>query len=266
MLARMSRAANVLTRLPPPPRKVHGGGGFGLWFIRLFILPHMCVGVGMVGFLVLNLLVAAFGTGASAVVTHLHTSRGNKGSTAYHVDYHYTLEGREFSHSGTVGAAAYAALPRPKDLEGPASTLPVRHLNLGRWHYQVITLEGSAWKTAGGILLFALFWNGILSVFVYVAWVAPLRARWLVRGGQTTMGMILTSRAARGSKSTSYYATFRFRDPATGQEIQREMSLPGLAQYNEARAGREVTVIYQPEKPRRALVYELSGYRVDQEY
>ena len=32
--------------LPPPPRRVHGWLGGGLWFPRIFIMPHMLIGIG----------------------------------------------------------------------------------------------------------------------------------------------------------------------------------------------------------------------------
>ena len=38
--------------------------------------------------------------------------------------------------------------------------------------------------------------------------------------------------------------------------------LPGKAQYGAAHQGGAVTVLFDPLKPRRALVYELCAYRV----
>jgi hypothetical protein len=64
-------------------------------------------------------------------------------------------------------------------------------------------------------------------------------------------------------KTTSYYASFCFTDPASGKELKREMALPGRAEYEAAKSRYAVTVLYNPRRPRRALVYELSGYRVE---
>ena len=250
--------------LPPPPRTVHGGPGFGVWFARLFIMPHLCCGIGLLGFVLITALTAAFGTDVTALVTNAHTSRGSKGSTNYSLDYRYRIGGTEYTHSSSVGARTYSSCApagRLHDAEGPVARLHVRHLGFGPWHYQAVVEEGSLWKIAGGMFLMALFWNGIVSVFVYVLWVAPIRNRRLIRSGETTAGKVLKTRISRG-KSTSYYATFGFTDPATGQEIQREMSLPGRPQYNQACAVQSVTVIYDPRHPRHALAYELSGYRV----
>ena len=45
-------------------------------------------------------------------------------------------------------------------------------------------------------------------------------------------------------------------------EIEREMTLPGRDAYDAARPARPVTVLYSPRNPRRAVIYEFSGYVV----
>jgi hypothetical protein len=248
--------------LPPPPRTVHGGFSLGLWFIRLFILPHMCVGAGLIGAVGLTCMTALFGADLEARVVKAYTSHSSKHGTVYHLDYRYHGASREYTNSDTVTANAYAVVNRPGEAEGRAVTVRVRYLELGPVHYHLLLQECSPWKSAGGLLLFAGFWNGVLSVFVHLAWVAPIRNRLLVRHGLATPGTLLSTRESPG-KSTTYYAKFRFVDPGTGQEIEREMTLPGRAQYTAARPKQPVTVLYDPRRPKRALVYELSGYRVD---
>jgi hypothetical protein len=46
----------------------------------------------------------------------------------------------------------------------------------------------------------------------------------------------------------------------TGLEIEREMTLSGAVNFALFEAGQGVTVIYNPGKPRRAVVYEFCGY------
>jgi len=179
----------------------------------------------------------------------------------YIVAYWYRFGAHTYSGSTSVGSKTYAAVTHSQGSAEQPPILRVRHFELGPMHYHVLVQEHSAWISAAGLLLVALFWNGILSVFVNAAWVAPIRTRRLVRNGQAAPGMIMTTRLSRG-RSTSYYATFRFEDPATGLEIQREMLLPGKAQYGAAHQGGAVTVLFDPLKPRRALVYELCAYRV----
>jgi hypothetical protein len=222
----------------------------------------MCVGVFLIGQFLLAILSALFGTDLEATVTRAYTEPTRKGGTIYYINYQYSAGGRVFTNSESVGAATYAAASRPNEAEGRPTTVRVRVLQLGPIHdQQLATGRRSAWRHAGEFLFAALFWNGILSVFVNLAWVSPIRRFLLVRNGNATEGTIVSKRE-RSGKGTTYYAKFRFRNPENGVEIEREMTLPGQAAYDMVQAGRPVTVIYAPEKPRRAVIYEFSGYEV----
>ncbi len=250
------------TRLPEPPRSVRGGGGCGLWFLRLFILPHTLVGIGVIGLALASAILALFGTDTTATVTKAYTSTSSKGSVSYHLEYVYQAGGRDHTKSQSVSRATYDAIRPPGELEGTPSSIRVRYLRLGSWSDQVLLENGGAWRRMGGLLFFALFWNGILSVFLYLAWVKPIRQRLLVKYGDVTAGTILSSRKRQG-KSISYYVTFRFRNPETGADLEREVDIQGEAHYQSAVEGRKVTVIYSPRNPKRALIYELSPYQVE---
>jgi Protein of unknown function (DUF3592) len=249
------------TRLPEPPRTVRGGPGCAIWFVRVFILPHMAGGVVMAVAFVLTVIVALWGTNTTGSVLALSTSRSSKGHMTYNVKYRYCIGWRCFTNSASVGSQLFQSLSRPTNLEGAPTPVKVRFISLDRLHYHVFTEEHSAWAEAGPLLLFVLFWNALLSVFVYIIWVAPLRERALLRNGQIVPGEIVSTRERR-ARGVTYYATFRFTDPSTGQEIKREMTLPSRAKYDEARTGKPVTVIYNPRKPKRAVAYEMSSYRV----
>src|SRR4051794_36387760 len=57
------------TALPPPPRAVRGGDGCGIWFVRIFILPHCLVGIWMPCECALLILAAMFYTTVDGKVT-----------------------------------------------------------------------------------------------------------------------------------------------------------------------------------------------------
>ncbi|HEX9047904.1 MAG TPA: hypothetical protein VF988_12845, partial [Verrucomicrobiae bacterium] len=46
--------------LPPPPRRVRGGPGGGIWFGRIFMLPHTLIGIGAAGYLLFLLFLILF--------------------------------------------------------------------------------------------------------------------------------------------------------------------------------------------------------------
>jgi hypothetical protein len=248
--------------LPSPPRAVHGGGGCALWFIRLFIMPHVLAGIVIAGQCVLAILTAAFGTDLMATVTKASTHQGSKGGTTYNLKYRYEVAGRQFTNSDSVGYTTYAAVAATGELEGEAGRVRVRCLQLGPYVHHLLIEGRSAWGTTGGLLVFALFWNAIVSVFVTLVWIMPIRRRLLVKNGETTAGTIVSTRTRQG-KGTSYYAKFRFRDPRTGGEIERETDAISYEQYQAATSDRPVTVIYSPRNPKRALAYEFCAYTVE---
>ena len=253
--------ANPPTHLPRPPRVARGGVGCGLWFLRLFIMPHMCVGVALFAFWILTVIATVFGTETSAVVTKTHVTKGSKGGTNYSIDYRYSVDGQSYTNSSSVEHHIYATVDDPQKIEEGLASLRIRHIGLGSWHSSLVQ-EKYSWKKIGFLLFAMLFWNGIMSVFVYIAWVAPLRTRWLVRHGIATPGTIVGRRKVYG-KRIQYYVTFKFQEPVSGQEFQREMQVPGEKYYDIAKEGRAVTVLYKPGKRKRSLVYELCGYHVD---
>ncbi len=250
------------TRLPPPPRRVHGQSGCLFWFLRLFILPHTIAGVFILGQFLMAVLIAAFGTDTMAVVTEAHTSKTSKGGTMYNLSYRFEGGGRTWTNSDTVGATTYTQVTRPQEREGARGSVQVKYLVAGPVHYHLLTENNPPWSQAGEKLFFALFWNGIVSIFVYLFWIAPIRMRLLVRRGEVARGTVVGTRIKTG-KSTTYYVKFRFKVAETSEEVEKEMTVPAQEMYEYAHAGLVVTVIYDPRKPRRALAYELSGYGVE---
>jgi len=239
---------------------VHGGPGCAIWFVRLFILPHTFIGIFLIGQFLLTVLTAMFGTDIAATVTKAHTSETRKGGTIYYIDYKYAAAGREYTNSESVGAMTFGRVSNPAELEAERPRVRVRHFEFGPLRHHLLIEAHSPWASAGEALVFALFWNGILSVFLTLAWIAPIRRRHLVRNGVATEGTIVSTRTRQG-KGISYYAKFRFRNRENGVEIEREMQVQGKADYDAAHPGRAVTVLYWPRNPRRAVVYEFCGYQ-----
>src|SRR5690349_15874354 len=81
---------------PPAPRDVprRTANVVGLWVMRLFILPHVLVGLGLLVAMVFMPLWQSYGTTSAAVVKRVYTSTttlsarsGSKIRTVYHVEY-----------------------------------------------------------------------------------------------------------------------------------------------------------------------------------
>jgi hypothetical protein len=253
--------------LPPPPRRLRTRPGLGCgpaasrWFLRLFIMPHCIIGACvLLSALYIPLLWLA-GTDAPGHVAKLSTSRGKGTKPYYRVEYAYTVNGGEHTTTETVNADEYNAL-RVGDqyavrvLESLPDILP-----------QVRGPGGSRWRGFAALGI-ALFWNGILSLFVWMAWVVPWRTRQLLRYGSVAAGTVCDKQTRAGSKGgRTYVVRYDYRvvpedsmnPELTAQSLESEMYVTP-ADYEKAEVGKGVTVIYDPRKPKRSLVYEFAEY------
>jgi Protein of unknown function (DUF3592) len=253
--------------LPEPPRRLRRRPGrgcgplAGLWFVRLFILPHTLVGIALAGAAGFGLFVWLFGADVPGRIAGLDVARGSKGGNRYQVHYAYPVAGIEYAATTNVSAHVYAGL-RVGD------AYPVRVFRpLPTWMPQPRG-PGSSASMIFALPFFALFWNGVLSVFLWMAWVTPWRSWLLMRHGVATAGVVVGKNTRRGSKSSvSRVVQYRYQatreDPGsiatTPETFEREMNVTPI-DYAAARVDQPVTVIYHPKNPKRSLVYEFAEY------
>lgn len=253
------RFATSAKLLPPPPRRVHGRLGGGIWGTRLFIMPHMLIGIGAAGYLIFLLLWRLFGADLPATVMDTKVSHSSKHGDTYYLNYRFESGGETRFDSGAVSWSLYQ-LYQNKNQTNPPVT--VHYLGIGPLHHSALREGQSLWGEIGFLTLWACFWNGILSIFVYQIWVKPLRTRMLFKYGESTPGTLLRKRANTG-KSTTYYVSYRFNDPYSGQPYESEIVVWKTDDWREAREGQPVTVLYSRNNPKRSTVYEFGGYRVE---
>jgi hypothetical protein len=271
------------TSPPPAPRGVRrrAGAAVGVWAIRLFILPHVCVGVFLILAMVFMPVWALAGKESTAAVTRAWTTR-SKNSTTYRIAYVDPTDGRttrddsvsrkEFDRlsrllptRGTAETQAVEADPN----DAPAATTTVRSLGVGAYTYRGVVEPGaSGWGTVGFVWLFGLFWNGIVSVFFFAVYVGPFRDKRLHRHGESTLGRITGKTTRRGSKGGTRYVlkyaftpsrrgiTERTRDvgEATGEyTVER-------SQWEETAEGDEVWVLHWPGRAKPSALYGYGPY------
>ncbi len=250
----------------PTPRQVRYRNGFatgcGMWSIRLFLLPHTIVGIGALCVALWStgvyVAVGLFGTNYEGRIVKKDESRSSKGVKHYYMKYTFTVDRQPYSEDVPVSQERFAEIH-----EGDAIT--VRALesapDTGQWpripgHWPIQEL--------GGKWFFALFWNGVMSIFVWQMYVVPYRQCGLVRWGQPTEGIIRnkTKQVNKGTKS--YRLTYEFAAPAAdgskGQVLTGKMTTT-LTEAANAHEGQLVTVLYHPDKPWRNTLYAYSCYR-----
>ena len=247
--------------LPPPPRQVHGRLGGSLWFGRIFIMPHVLIGIGGAGYLVFLLAWRLLGADYPATVTGAKVWHSSKRGDSYALNYRFEAGGETRLDSAKVSWSVYQTYRNPVASQtNPPVT--VHYLAVGPLHHSALRESGSPWSEISFMILWTVFWNGVMSLFVYQMWVKPIRTRRLYKNGDATTGKLVSKRVRTG-KSSSYYVSYRFNDPYSGQAYESEIQVWKADDWAQAVEGQPVTVLFAHNNPKRSTVYEFGGYRVE---
>jgi hypothetical protein len=243
----------------------HRGSAIATWGRRLFIIPHILIGLGVllaaVWETILYLGVLLIGTEVEGRI--LQTSKvQTKNGFSCGVEYAYSVGGRQFIHKKSVTDATHVAVNA-----GDAVTIrTLLWTSAGHWprlpDHQPLTEAASMWKVA-------LFWNGVLSIFLWKFYWMPLRQRRLVRWGALARGVVQDVKLKswiRINPDTAYIE-ITYVYAVDGDSPQQAQLLTGHVNLtdsvgNDIRTGDELTVIYDPRRPKRSLVYKLAVYCV----
>jgi hypothetical protein len=246
---------SIATEFPPPPRIVQRtvGSGCALAFPRLFVLPHMIIGIMLLLYAPVRLYVERFGTPAVATIDRHEFRTGSKGGKMYLIYYHVIVDGRRYDEYRSVSNADFISLHDGDKLQGRTSPLLYLSIRFQDEHF----VGPPAWSDGPLIIPFlvSIAWNGGLAVFVFYYWIIPIRQRRLVRFGSAAPGLIESiEQRAKGRLKLTYSFTTAERTSLIGsQTIEKGTS---------ASAGMPCTVFYDPKKPGRNVAYECSGLRI----
>lgn len=249
----------------PIPRRVsprEGGCAHGcaLWPIRLFILPHTLVGPFLIfqalSRIVLCLGVLFAGMDVEGRIVRKIESRGKKG-THYSAEYVYTVNQMEYPGSVSMGAEEYAATR-----EGQTFNVKVFVPGVEGGHWPGAGNYSPAWDVFG-LCIAALFWNGLLSVFLYHLYYRPWRHRWMVRRGLPAAALVREVRqwSNKGTKMVRVHYDYVVppNEHSPGGVFSGKMTGSG-PRVDEVAIG-IITVLYSPRRPEKSLVYALADFR-----
>lgn len=239
---------------PPAPRDIRRktAPGCTLTGIRLFILPHMCVGVGMLLFLAWELSVLLFGTSSTGNVTGRHTKPSSKGGPTRFIDYAY---GNRIADHQQVAFNDYQRL-------ATGSPVKVRSLTIAGHSFSLlIDPLAPTLRDIGFLAFFSCFWNGVVCIFVWTLYVLPWRRKWLARNGEPVVGRVTSKVSLPGKNGKTYSVKYDYAS-SDGLARSGEMPIEPIA-YEETREGQNVIVLYDPMKPNHSVVYEFGEYGVN---
>jgi len=250
----MSEAA--LSAFPSPPREVFRRKGFpiALKAIGFFLLPHVWVGVFLLGMVLLTPAFMVFGRSETATVVS-HELVHSKG-TRTKIVYTYREGNRAFTDSATVRDTEY-------DYYRQGRTLAIRSLHIGSFGTSRLQSESLISGTLCCLGPFSLVWCTILFGFFHGWVLTPIAQRRLVKDGEAARGVV-TDKTIRKGKSPTYVVSFTF-DPRAGLQQSAE-AVVDQSDYDATNAGDSLIILYDPRNPRRNHVYKFGQYGAKDHY
>jgi hypothetical protein len=268
-----SSSADALPQFPPPPRTVgRRPGRRGLLGHVPLVLRLLCVaGAGLL--LVTLWLVASswlirlFGVTVPGEVTS--TSAGAKGARDGRVRFTYYVKEDEYSAEDSVDEETFDWL---------RAGTPVKVRVLPAWprHPLLVEPAGHSGRGGGVYLAFALLANAALAALVRASLREPLKQRALLRAGVATQGVVVSKDGGSG-RHPSWAVQYCYRAPRHGMAQATDEAGDGRpavadkewqvrmavcwADFEAARVGAAVTVLYDPRQPARSLIYSFADYQ-----
>jgi len=238
-----------------PPREVTRTGGIPVPLrVALFLLiPHVWVGMFLIGSVLREPAMELWGRDTTAVVVSRDLVRGK--GTRCQIVYAYNDGVERRTETETFGEQDFAAYP-------PGKQLQVRALRLGPIH-QCQMLDRQRGVGICCMLPFALVWNGFMASLLYTVCLSPLSNRRLIRIGQPVIGKIV-GKAEQKGKGTTYMVTYTYV-PTDGRERLGRMTVSN-SQYQTAQAGENVIVFYEPRRSSNSTIYRFCNYAARDRY
>ena len=232
---------------PPAPRRIRRIRGFGmLTFLRLVLLPAL---VAIVLFIVFAWWVSAFGTRTTGRIQDVYEKKFSNGETTLFARYTYDVDGVTHHDEQRVAGNYLIGLK-------PAEPVPVRTVKVLGLRYSTLA-DGSKGfldlyvSAITGLMLAVFVASGLIA---HRGWLVPARHGRVVRDGEITSATVtaldlLPGRAVSYEYrvgDTDYTGTSSFVGPLSAQP----------------RIGDRLTVIYDPRRPDRHVIYDYSDFEV----
>jgi hypothetical protein len=186
---------------------------------------------------------AAEGQETDATVTRLFTGMGHV------VNYEYTVDGHSYSKGAFITGEHWQSLQVGSPLpirylpSDPKESYPESDSPNSQTHWSVVL-------PLAGMALFFMF------SFASVQLSAVLPKRRLLARGHPARGVVTRCKEGNRGRSSGYFLYYEFPLPDGGQDQGKKFSGQPLAE------GSTVTVLYDPDRPRRNTLYPMETVRL----
>jgi hypothetical protein len=258
-----------LRRTPPRPVVRRLSVFFGLFSTsRILSVMFALIALGFSGYVILERSIQSFGSTIPATFTVASHWTDKKGNEKYSVTYEYDLNGVRQVGEESIREDEYNALPWTKRVvvyqngSGNAVDQPTtaKVLWLGGHAFVRLTRTSTGpVKIHSDIWIFIAVMGGLFLISYYAAWIWPLRYKRLTMWGRPLMGTITGKRVWRG-RNTVYHVNYQFT-PSGSKEFKASMTVT-RADFDSVQIGDSRAILYDPENPKRSLIYAFGEYKV----
>ena len=219
--------------------------GCALLFMVPFILAGIVVAVLAVKAIYAFYLFQTEGEVTEGVVTDKRISTDSSGDDTYHVSYDFQVEGRPYSGSAQVNWDVYneATQGQPFGVRYAGNHPDINDADENSVYFEPIFF-----------IIFALFWNGFVAVFLYGI-LGGAGKDSADRPGTVVKGTIDGIRVYQQNNATRVEVTYHFLSPTTGRTIRTRWdgACPDMVGRKKPDPGETIAVNYVDEKRHRPL-------------
>lgn len=246
----------------PVPRRVRRRKERGrfLKIQHFIILPHMVIGVSLLGAFLYSLiqifLMLVLGERVTGEVMDCKEHVAMNRHHVYEIHYAFVQGGGQRQGKTDVTASEYAQLLKGMQVQ-------VKAFKCGPFEKGVLIRQGHFWLwdiIPFWVWIFGFVWNGGVFIFIYGLYILPLIQKGLVIHGSPVIGRVTQKKVGQGRNAT-HDLCYEFT-PTGGSSTQGRMTVP-YSDWNLAAVGQELTVLYAPDRPSRNMIYSCAEYEVD---
>ena len=190
---------------------------------------------------------AAEGRATDAVVTRLWVSHGSKGSTSWHVAYDYDVDGRSYSSQNGIARSHWEELQ-------VGGRLPVTYLASDPSH--VYPAADPPRRISPLLWCFLALFTSLFAAIGVAVIAGALRSRKLLAAGMPAPARVTNCRKIQSRNGVFYRIRYEFK-LMDGRACEGKDTL-----RRHAPEGSSVTVLYDPDQPRRNAAYPMTMARL----
>ena len=239
--------------------------------LNIFFIPFLLFAAALSASTWYAIAVSWFGEVVPGKVVARHILTGGQ-RPPYRIEYSYVANGRNLKSEASVNKERYNSL-------GVGEITKVRFLSLyPNWGVQLVSPYESLLNDTLSRLLWATICTFWFSTITWGIFIAPISRRFLIAKGLPTVGRIIESRTAVGQSttlvlryeySTSAHSNIspmnvcqpKAHDQAPKGTFQGRTTVAKDSNKN-IQIGDFVTVLFNPRRPRRSIIYKLADYEV----